>query len=237
MTLALILNVFIQLSVASMTTTDDNTARVTLRIAGALQEIRDIWAKRLDVYFTQIQSLIDGQWLDSKDIIGIIREARMATREALDGLGNDLSAELVHASNGVVARYEAERLSFVEEINDLRDEISRLLSGDENTLRRENESLRAALDAIPEFRLLRLIQRNRRCDYNRLAEESHEKKSAVRKMVKELVKKGYVSVDKKSRPHAIIYLLAPWTQKDHCSQTDLASLQRESFQHAEIEPR
>ena len=72
-------------------------------------------------------------------------------------LPNDLSAELVHSSNGVIARYEAERLSFAEEISDLRDEIGRLLSGDENEMRRENESLRAAIDSIPEFKLLKII--------------------------------------------------------------------------------
>jgi hypothetical protein len=181
-----------------MTTTDDNTARMTLRIAGVLQEIRDIWAKRLDAYFAQIESLVDGQWLEIEDVIGIIRESRLASREALDGLGNDLSAELVHTSNGVVARYEAERLSFVEEINDLRTEIGQLLSGDENILRRE-------------------------------------KKSTIRKLVKELMKKGYVNIDKKSRPHAIIYLIAPWITKEESSQQNLEGFHHKPFLHAGIE--
>ena len=218
-----------------MTTTDDNTARMTLRIAGVLQEIRDIWTKRLDAYFTQIESLVDGQWLEPEDIIGIIREARLATREALDGLGNDLSAELVHTSNGVVARYEAERLSFVEEINDLRDEINRLLSGDENSIRRENESLRHAIDSIPEFKLLKVIQHNRRTNYKELEADTGEKKSVIRKLVKELMKKGYVNVDKKSRPHAIIYLTAPWNQKGSPSQPSYESPKAAPFLHAEIE--
>ncbi|MBY8996647.1 MAG: hypothetical protein KGD60_02860 [Candidatus Thorarchaeota archaeon] len=220
-----------------MTTTNDNAARMTLRIAGVLQEIRDIWAKRLDVYYTQIESLVDGQWLDTEDVIGIIRESRMASREALDGLGGDLSAELVHTSNGVVARYEAERLSFVEEINDLRDEISRLLSGDENAMRRENESFKAVIDSIPEFNLLKVIQRGRRTDYKQLSEDTGEKKSALRKLVKELMRKGYVNIDKKSRPHAIIYLCAPWTQKEHQAQMALDGPKPESFLHAEIERR
>jgi hypothetical protein len=218
-----------------MTTIDDNAARMTLRIAGVLQEIRDIWAKRLDVYYTQVESLVDGQWLETEDVVGIIRESRMASREALDGLGNDLSAELVHTSNGVVARYEAERLSFIEEINDLRDEISRLLSGDENAMRRENESLRSAIDSLPEFNLLKVIQRSRKTNYKELETNSGEKKSVIRKLVKELMKKGYVNVDKKSRPHAIIYLTAPWTQKDSQHQRSFESPKPEFVLHAEIE--
>ena len=218
-----------------MTTSDDNAARVTLRIAGVLQEIRDIWAKRLDVYFTQIESLVDGQWLETEDVIGIIRESRMASREALDGLGNDLSAELVHTSNGVVARYESERFSFIEEVNDLRNEISRLLSGDENEMRRENESLRAAIDSIPEFKLLKVIQKNRRTHYKQLSEVTGEKKSAIRKLVRELMRKGYVNVDKKSRPHAIIYLTAPWTQKETQHQTSFESPKAGPTLHAGIE--
>ena len=221
--------------VALMTTTDDNAARMTLRIAGVLQEIRDIWAKRLDVYFTQIESLVDGQWLEPEDVIGIIRESRMASREALDGLGNDLSAELVHTSNGVVARYESERLSFIEEANDLRNEISRLLSGDENAILRENESLRAVLDSIPEFKLLKVIEKNRRTDYKHLSELTGEKKSAMRKLVKELMRKGYVNVDKKSRPHAIIYLTAPWNQKETQPQTSFESPKAEPTLRVGIE--
>jgi len=220
-----------------MTTIDDNTARMTLRIAGVLQEIRDIWAKRLDVYYTQIESLVDGQWLDTDDIIGIIRESRMASREALDGLGSDLSAELVHSSNGVIARHEAERQSFIEKIGELRNEIDRLLLGDENTIRRENESLRAAIDLIPEFKLLKVIQRSRKTDYKQLSKDTGEKKSTLQKLVKELMRKGYVNIDKKSRPHAIIYLSAPWTLKEPPAQEVLETLKPESFLHAEIEHR
>ena len=220
-----------------MTTTDDNTARITLRIAGAFQEIRDIWAKRLNAYFNQIESLVKGQWLEPEDVIGIIRESRMASREALDGLGSDLSSELVHSSNGVIARYESERLSFIEEINDLRGEISRLLSGDENVLRRENETLRAAINTIPEFKLLKIIQRSRKTDYKQLSEDSGQKKSVVQKLVKELVKKGYVNIDKKSRPHAIIYLASPWSQSKNHVKPDLECPTAGSFLQDEIKPR
>lgn len=222
---------------AHMTTIDDNAARMTLRIAGVLQEIRDIWAKRLDVYYAQIESLVDGQWLDTDDIIGIIRESRMASREALDGLGNDLSAELVHTSNGVIARHEAERQSFVEKISELRNEIDRLLLGDENAIRRENESLRAAIDSIPEFKLLKVIQRSHRTDYTQLSKDTGEKKSTLQKLVKELMRKGHVNIDKKSRPHAIIYLSAPWALKEPPTQLVLENLKAESFLHAEIEHR
>ncbi|MFW9806784.1 MAG: winged helix-turn-helix domain-containing protein [Candidatus Thorarchaeota archaeon] len=218
-----------------MTTINDNTARITLRIAGVFQEIRDIWVKRLDDYYTQIETLVDGQWLDSEDVIGIIRESRMASREALDGLGNDLSAELVHSSNGVIARYEAERLSFAEEISDLRDEISRLLSGDENEMRRENESFRAAIDSIPEFKLLKIIQRSCRTDYKELESVSGLKKSAITKLVKELMKRGYVNLDKKSRPHAIIFLTAPWNQKDSPSPLSFENPRVEPFLRTETE--
>ncbi|MFW9833749.1 MAG: winged helix-turn-helix domain-containing protein [Candidatus Thorarchaeota archaeon] len=220
-----------------MTATNDSAARMTLRIAGVLQEIRDIWVKRLDDYYSQIETLVDGEWLDTEDVTGIIREARMASREALDGLGNDLSAELVHASNGVVARYEAQRLSFTEEISDLRDEIRRLLSGDENSLRRENESLRAAIDSIPEFRLLQIIQNNRNTTYKDLETDSGLSKSVIKKSVKELKSKGYVNVDKKSRPHAIIYLTAPWNQKAPQLQTSFENQEVGQFLCTETEHR
>jgi len=194
-----------------MTITDDNAARMTLRIAGVFQEIRDIWAKRLDAYYSQIESLVDGQWLKTEDILGIVKESRLASREALDGLGNDLSAELVHTSNGVVARYEAMRSSLVEEIVDLRNEISNLTSGDENSMKRENLALKDAVFSMPEFKLLQVIQKYGRTTYDQLCEETNQKKSPVRKLVKELMKRGYIHIDKKSRPHSIIYLTAPWT--------------------------
>ena len=220
-----------------MTTTDDNAARMTLRVAGVLQEVRDLWVKRLDTYFSQMEDLVEGQWLETEDIIGIIKESRMASREALDGLGNDLSAELVHSSNGVIARYEAERLSFIEEIQDLRAEISRLLADDENAIRRENESLHAAIDSIPEFNLLKVIQRYHRIDYKQLTQITGDKKSVIRKLVKELMKKGYVNVDKKSRPHAIAFLCAPWSQKQNPNSIVPDGHPQESFQQVQVEPR
>jgi hypothetical protein len=220
-----------------MTITDDNAARMTLRIAGVFQEIRDIWARRLDSYYSQMESLVDGQWLETEDVLGIIREARLASREALDGLGNDLSAELVHTSNGVVARYEAMRSSLVEEIADLRNEISSLTSGDENATRRENIALREALLAVPEFKLLQIIQRNRRSSYAQLCEESGLKKSAVRKQAKELMKMGHINIDKKSRPHAIVYLSAPWGQRSLENQQVQDPHRSELVLHAQAEHR
>ncbi len=218
-----------------MTTTDDNAARMTLRIAGVFLEIRDIWAKRIDAYYTQIGSLIEGQQLETEDILGIIKESRLASREALDGLGNDLSAELVHTSNGVVARYEAMRSSLVEEIVDLRNEIGSLTSGDENALRRENIALKDAVFSVPEFKLLQVIQKYRRVTYDQLCDETNQKKSPVRKLVKELMKRGYIHIDKKSRPHAIIYLTAPWTQNTLNDQEILDSQTSSPYLPAQAE--
>jgi DNA-binding MarR family transcriptional regulator len=189
---------------------DDVAARTTLRIAGVFQEIRDSWVRRLDSYFNQIESLLEGQWIDVQDMTGIIHESRMASREAIDGLGNDLSSELVHASNGIITRYEAERASLQEEINDLRQTISRLLSGDANAIRRENEALRSAIASVPEFSLLETIEKNRRTSYDDLAIVTGVKKSSLRKLVKELASRGYVGIDKKTKPHSIIFISSPW---------------------------
>ncbi|MHA2026374.1 MAG: winged helix-turn-helix domain-containing protein [Candidatus Thorarchaeota archaeon] len=220
-----------------MTTTGDNAARMTLRIAGVFQEIRDAWVKRLDSYYSQMESLVDGQWLETEDVLGIIKESRLASREALDGLGDDLSAELVHTSNGVVARYEAMRSSLVEEIVDLRNEVSSLTSGDENAIKRENVALRDALFSVPEFRLLQVIQKHRRASYDQLCEETTLKKSAVRKQAKELMKRGFVHIDKKSRPHAIVYLSAPWNQNDLENQQVLDPKTSPPYLPAQAEPR
>jgi hypothetical protein len=193
-----------------MASSDEVAARTTLRIAGVFQEIRDSWVRRLDSYFNQIESLLEGQWIDVQDMTGIIHESRMASREAIDGLGNDLSSELVHASNGIITRYEAERASLQEEINDLRHTISRLLSGDANAIRRENEALRSAIASVPEFSLLETIQKNRRASYDDLETMTSVKKSRLRKLVKELVSRGYVGIDKKTKPQSIIFISSPW---------------------------
>jgi len=195
-----------------MTSPDEAiAARTTLRIAGVFQEIRDSWVRRLDSYYNQIESLTEGDWVDTQDLIGIIREARLASREAMDGLGNDLSAELIHSSNGIISRYEAERTSLQEEINDLRKSLSRALSGDANMIRRENESLRYALASVPEFSLLQVIQKNRRSTYQELVEYTGLTKAKVRKYAKELKARGHVTIDKKTRPHQIVYLSTPWS--------------------------
>ncbi|RLI56923.1 MAG: hypothetical protein DRO87_07575 [Candidatus Thorarchaeota archaeon] len=195
----------------AMTTSGDSAARSTIRIAGLFQEVRDIWVRRLDDYFNQLERLADGETLEASDFVGILRESRMASREALDGLGSDLSSELLHVTNGLAARYESERASLIEEINDLRRSLTRALSGDENSLRRENEALLATLSTIPEFQVLKAIEREGRLSYDELSKTSGLKKGKLRKLVKSLESRGHVVVNKKSRPHSITYLSAPWS--------------------------
>ena len=54
---------------------EDLVARTTLRIAGVFQEITEAWSKRLDSYFTQLDSLIKGEWLGPNDIRGMVDAA------------------------------------------------------------------------------------------------------------------------------------------------------------------
>jgi len=193
-----------------MSKSDDAAARLTLKIAGVFQDIKDKWMKRLDTYFTQLESLVNGEWLDSSDLTGVIGESRMAAREALDGLGCDLSSELIRASNGIISRFESERASLMEEILDLRDTMARSLSGDENSLRRENELLRSALLAVPEFGLLDVIRSEGRSTYDVLSKKTRMTKPKVQRLAKSLSQSGYIHVDKKSKPQSVVFLSAPW---------------------------
>ncbi|MCF2137823.1 MAG: winged helix-turn-helix domain-containing protein [Candidatus Thorarchaeota archaeon] len=218
-----------------MTGSEEIAARMTLKLAGELQQIRDVWVRRLENYFTQLESLVEGQWLDTSDLKGLIRESQSAAREALDGLGGDLSAVLVHESGGLFARFESERQSLSDEINTLRSELAQVLSGNENAIRIENQTLRAALFKIPEFKLLKIIKESGRASYKALSKSYGGKATAVRKLVKSLEKMGYVAIDKKSRPHTVVFLSAPWysgTNDEPLAQTlDLTSLQESQVEH------
>ncbi|UCE10795.1 MAG: hypothetical protein JSW61_02360 [Candidatus Thorarchaeota archaeon] len=183
---------------------------MTLRLAGTFQEVRDIWSKRLESYFSQLESLIDGQWLDATDMRGIIKESRLASREAMEGLGNDLSSELVHATRGIAERFDAERISLRQEIDDLRQSLGRALSGDESSIRRENEAMRSTLLMFPEFCLLTIVKKLGEATYEELGNASVTKKGKLRGLVKSLAQKGFVTIDKKRRPHRIVFISSPW---------------------------
>ncbi len=193
-----------------MGTNNDAAARMTLKTAGVFQDIIDLWVRRLETYFSQLQSLTEGQWLTGDDLLGIIREARLASKEALAGLGNDLSAELVHESSGLISRHEAERASLSEEITDLRESITRALSGDENAAKRQSEALFAELMAVPEYRLLEIIRAQNTATYEQLTSATGQKRTIVSRQVKTLVAKGYLAIERKSRPQTIRFLSAPW---------------------------
>jgi hypothetical protein len=193
-----------------MNSPEDSAARHTLRIAGVFQEIRDVWIRRLEDYFDQIESLIEGQWMQTEDMAGVVREAKSASKEALDGLGADLSSELVHESHGIFKRFEVEREALTEEINDLRFSLAATTSGDEGLMQRENERMRHALATIPEYRLLGFVRELGRASYDELVEISQLKKSKVRNYSKSLMEKGHVVIDKKTRPHVVVFLSAPW---------------------------
>ncbi|MHA2426081.1 MAG: hypothetical protein ACXAEF_14920 [Candidatus Thorarchaeota archaeon] len=216
-----------------MASPDDNAARLTLKIAGVFQEVRDTWIRRLESYYGQLESLIDGQWISHHDMLGVVQEAKSAAREALNGLGTDLSSELVHESRGVFGRFEFERQSLIEEINDLRSSLSLAKSGDEGLIRKENEALRHALLRIPEFHLLETLRSLGRSSYDELSKSSGQKKSLVRKNCKILLEYGYVNIDKKSRPHQVVFISAPWRNRNHepsvCS--DAVQLQVKTVSH------
>jgi len=210
MTLAHILTGSTSNLATCMSNHEESAARTTLRMAGVLQEVRDVWTRRLESYFTEVERLIDGEWLDASDLAGLVRETRMASKEAVDGLANDLSAELLHASSGVFARYEAERLALNKEIEKQKRRVARILASDEDGIRRENESLRTAIASVPEYALLKTVQALRRTTYDELADTSGLGKGAIRKHLKSLMAMGYVTVNKKARPHKILFLSAPW---------------------------
>ena len=193
-----------------MGTPDETAAKLTLKMAGVFQEVRDIWVSRLDAYFSQLDQLIEGQWFDASDMNGIIKESHMAAKEALDGLANDLSTELVHSSSGAFGRFESERASLVEEINDLTSTLSNYMQKDENAVFRENLLLRDAIFSMPQFRILEVIRSLGNTTYKEVSEESGVSIGKTRKHVKGLRKKGYVEIDKNTRPHSISFLSVPW---------------------------
>ncbi|TFG14129.1 winged helix-turn-helix domain-containing protein [Candidatus Thorarchaeota archaeon] len=189
---------------------DETAAKLTLKMAGVFQEVRDIWVSRLDTYFSRLDQLIEGQWFDVSDMTGIINESHMAAKEALDGLANDLSTELVHSSSGAFGRFEAERASLLEEINGLRSTLSTYMHQDENAVLRENLLLRDAIFSMPQFRILEVIRALGNTTYKEVSEESGVSIGKTRKHVKGLMKNGYVNIDRNTRPHSITFLSAPW---------------------------
>ena len=193
-----------------MSSHDDLAARATLRIAGVFQGKRDLWVRRLESYFTELEKLIDGEWLDSSDLAGLVREARLASREAIDGLANDLSAELLHTSSGVFSRFESDRASLVSEISKLQAEISRLLSSDEEGVLRENDALRSVVLNLPEYQMLCIIQQVRTGTYADISTKSKVTKAKVQKYVRSLAERGHVMIDRKSRPHRVLFIDTPW---------------------------
>jgi len=196
--------------VSYMSNHEDVAARSTLKIAGVLQSKRDLWVRRLENYYTELERLIVGEWLDSTDLTGLVREARLASREAIDGLANDLSAELLHASSGIFSRFETDRASLVAEISKLQTELARLLSLDEEGVLRENDALRSVVLNLPEYQLLCVIQQIRGGTYAEISSNSKVTKGKVQKYVKVLAERGHVLIDRKARPHRVLFVDTPW---------------------------
>ena len=205
-------------------------ARTTLRIAGVFQEITESWSKRLDSYYNQLESLIHGEWLGPDDLRGVLTESKMASREALNGLGNDLSAQLVHESSGLFTRFDSERKALTEEISDLREMLDDIKTKDAYAAQNENQILRKAIFSIPDFRVLQLLQKLKSSNYLELAKRTNLKKSEIMKIMKPLHKQGYVAIDKKKKPHVITFIHAPWLHSDKTPK-DIDSI---SFKKHEI---
>ena len=185
-------------------------ARTTIRIAGVFQEITEAWLRRLDSYYSQLESLVKGDWLSPDDLKGILSESKLASREALNGLGSVLSAQLVHESSGLLARFEIERTGLCEEISDLKMTLDDFTSNDEFSVQIENQMLKKAIFSVPDFRVLQALQNLEQCSYSQLAERTGHNKRELKKIMKLLCELGYTEIDKGKRPHVIKFISAPW---------------------------
>ena len=185
-------------------------ARTTIRIAGVFQEITEAWLRRLDSYYSQLESLVKGDWLSPDDLKGILSESKLASREALNGLGSDLSAQLVHESSGLLARFEIERTGLCEEISDLKMTLDDFTSNDEFSVHIENQMLKKAIFSVPDFRVLQALQNLEQCSYSQLSERTGHNKRELKKIMKLLCELGYTEIDKGKRPHVIKFISAPW---------------------------
>ncbi|MGV9103695.1 MAG: hypothetical protein ACOC3C_06235 [Candidatus Thorarchaeota archaeon] len=189
---------------------EESAAKRTLKIAGVFQELTETWSNRLNAYFSQIDSLVDGEWLDSSDLKGILREAREASNEALNGLGRDLSAELIQRSAGVFSRHENERAAMIEEMDNLKAQLDQALSADTSKLIQENNSLKQALLKVPEYQVLSALENQKEATYKELGEACDIGTRKTRPLVRTLAKWGSASIDKDTRPHRIFFRSAPW---------------------------
>ena len=142
----------------------------------------------------------------------------------MKSLGTDLSAELLHSSSGILYRFQSERSTLIEEINDLRDSYARAISRDGDSIRQENESLYQAIKSVPMFQLLATLQDIRITNYKELTKESGMKKSNVRKYIQELVESSYASLDKSKKPHEITFVSAPWSLHSFHAQSASSQL-------------
>ncbi len=206
-----------------MSGSDELVARLTMRLAGVLQSTRDLWVKRVSEYFSQLESLVNGQWFEREDLPGLIRESKSAAKEALEGLSNDLSSQMLHMLSATVQRFESENTELAERIESLTESLSLALSGDENDVRRENENLRNALMTVPKFQLLLHIQKSSVLTYDELSRLSGMTKGKIRSYVKALVADGYVLVNKNTKPHTLIFVSAPWRMPESSPQMFLES--------------
>ncbi len=63
---------------------------------------------------------------------------------------------------------------------------------------------------MPEYVVLRTLQRLRGTTYDELSRECGIGKGKTRKHIKSLMIRGHATVNRKLRPHKILFLSAPW---------------------------
>jgi len=209
---------------------EEAAAKRTLKMAGVFQELTEMWISRLNKYFSQIESLVDGEWLDSSDLKGILHEAKEASNEALTGLGRDLSAELIQKSSGIISRHENERASMIEEMNDLKAQLDQALSADTSQLIRENNSLKQALLKVPEYQVLDALEMEKESTYKELGEACGIGTRKTRPLVRTLEEWGHAKIDEDTRPHEIHFISSPWNNKQpnhHQMNRELANTSEE----------
>ena len=201
-------------------TLDENLIhRMTLRFVAAINKVKEEKLREMSDFFQILK-----QSSKDKRIIAIFEKIELEVSDKLTQIINSITVKAIGHLGHLREEMIQEGIALVQGTEtptkaetqpstqpDLMDvkkiETARKIKEE---IARRNRILKELLEAVPQFKILAIIEKTKADDYSTLSKATGYSATAIRNYVSELEDDGFLEIDKSRKPYCLKLKKTPW---------------------------
>jgi biotin operon repressor len=201
--------------------------RMTLRFVGAINKVREEKMRELGDFFQKWKRQYSQKSSSSKDIplTDVFEKIEGAVSDKLAQITNSITVKAIGHLGQLREEMIQKGIALDQQVVDMPKEIEKqpLLQPDlkdaqkfetaskiKEEIVRRNRILKKLLEAVPQFKILAIIEKTNADNYSTLSKATGYSNTAIRNYVNELEEDGFLIIDRSRKPYAFKLKKTPW---------------------------